>query len=79
MARRGKKRQLEVEARYWQLLAVGVGAINGVLEVTRKSAVLFGDALSLAGSVSASPTGPGHRPALGRRLGVAGAVEAHRP
>lgn len=33
MARRGKKRQLEVEARYWQLLAAGVGTVEACRRV----------------------------------------------
>lgn len=39
MARRGKKRQLEVEARYWQLLAAGVGTVQACRRVgiTRKT------------------------------------------
>jgi IS30 family transposase len=39
MARRGKKRQLEVEARYWQLLASGVGTVAACRQVgiTRKT------------------------------------------
>jgi IS30 family transposase len=39
MARRGKKRQLEVEARYWQLLASGVGTVEACRRVgiTRKT------------------------------------------
>jgi hypothetical protein len=28
MARRGRKRQLEVEARYWQLVQSGVGTVE---------------------------------------------------
>jgi hypothetical protein len=28
MARRGKKRQLDVETRYWRLLAAGVGTVE---------------------------------------------------
>ena len=39
MARRGKKRQLEVEARYWQLLASGIGTVAACRQVgiTRKT------------------------------------------
>jgi len=39
MARRGKKRQLEVEARYWQLLAAGIGTVEACRRVgiTRKT------------------------------------------
>ena len=39
MARRGKKRQLEVEARYWQLLQSGVGTVEACRQVgiTRKT------------------------------------------
>ena len=39
MWRRGKKRQLEVEARYWQLLASGVGTVEACRRVgiTRKT------------------------------------------
>jgi transposase, IS30 family len=39
MARRGKKRQLEVEARYWQLLAAGIGTVEACRQVgiTRKT------------------------------------------
>lgn len=39
MARRGKKRQLEVEARYWQLLASGIGTVEACRRVgiTRKT------------------------------------------
>jgi hypothetical protein len=33
MARRGKKRQLEVEARYWQLLAEGVGTVEACRQI----------------------------------------------
>jgi transposase, IS30 family len=36
MARRGRKRQLEVEARYWQLLAAGAGAGVGPVEACRR-------------------------------------------
>ena len=39
MGRRGKKRQLEVEARYWQLLESGVGTVEACRRVgiTRKT------------------------------------------
>src|SRR3954452_7395229 len=39
MARRGKKRQLEVEARYWELLAAGIGRVEACRRVgiTRKT------------------------------------------
>ena len=39
MARRGKKRQLEVEARYWQLSQSGVGTVEACRQVgiTRKT------------------------------------------
>jgi len=39
MARRGKKRQLEVEARYWQLLQAGVGTVEACRRtgITRKT------------------------------------------
>ena len=39
MGRRGKKRQLEVEARYWQLLESGVGTVEAFRRVgiTRKT------------------------------------------
>ena len=39
MARRGKKRQLDVEARYWRLLAAGVGTVEACRQVgvTRKT------------------------------------------
>src|SRR3954463_14854327 len=39
MARRSRKRQLEVEARYWQLLAAGVGTVEACRRVgiTRKT------------------------------------------
>lgn len=39
MGRRGKKRQLEVEARYWQLLQSGVGTVEACRQVgiTRKT------------------------------------------
>ena len=39
MARRGKKRQLEVEARYWQLLASGIGTVAAckLVGITRKT------------------------------------------
>jgi IS30 family transposase len=39
MARRGKKRQLEVEARYWQALAAGIGTVEACRRVgiTRKT------------------------------------------
>lgn len=39
MGRRGKKRQLEVEARYWQLLECGVGTVEACRQVgiTRKT------------------------------------------
>jgi hypothetical protein len=39
MGRRGRKRQLEVEARYWQLLLSGVGTIEACRKVgiTRKT------------------------------------------
>jgi transposase len=33
MARRGRKRQLEVEARYWQLLAAGIGTVEACRRV----------------------------------------------
>jgi transposase, IS30 family len=39
MGRRGKKRQLEVEARYWQLLQTGVGSVEacGQVGITRET------------------------------------------
>lgn len=39
VGRRGKKRQLEVEARYWQLLATGLGTVEACRQVgiTRKT------------------------------------------
>jgi IS30 family transposase len=39
MARRGRKRQLEIEARYWQLLAAGLGTVEACRRVgiTRKT------------------------------------------
>jgi hypothetical protein len=39
MARRGRKRQLEVEARYWRLLATGVGTVEAcrLVGITRKT------------------------------------------
>jgi IS30 family transposase len=39
MARRGKKRQLEVEARYWQLVQSGIGTVEACRQVgiTRKT------------------------------------------
>ena len=39
MGRRGKKRQLEVEARYWQLLASGLGTVAACKQIgiTRKT------------------------------------------
>ena len=40
MGRRGRKRQLEVEARYWQLLQSGIGTVEACRQVgiTRKTA-----------------------------------------
>jgi len=39
MGRRGRKRQLDVESRYWQLLASGVGTVEACRRVgiTRKT------------------------------------------
>ena len=39
MGRRGRKRQLEVEARYWHLLASGIGTVAACrpVGVTRKT------------------------------------------
>ena len=39
MARRGRKRQLDVEAQYWQLLAVGVGTVEAcrAVGISRKT------------------------------------------
>jgi hypothetical protein len=39
MGRRGRKRQLEVEARYWQLLLAGIGKVQAcrLVGVTRKT------------------------------------------
>ena len=39
MGRRGRKRQLEVEARYWQLLQSGMGTVKACRQVgiTRKT------------------------------------------
>ena len=33
MGRRGRKRQLEVEARYWHLLASGIGTVAACRQV----------------------------------------------
>ena len=43
MGRRGKKRQLEVEARYWQLLESGVG----IVEACRRVAMLGREPVAL--------------------------------
>ena len=39
MGRRGPKRQLDVEARYWELLAAGVGTVEAcrAVGITRKT------------------------------------------
>jgi len=39
MGRRGRKRQLEVEARYWHLIKAGVGTVEACRRVgiTRKT------------------------------------------
>ena len=39
MGRRGRKRQLEVESEYWQLLKAGVGTVAAchIVGVTRKT------------------------------------------
>jgi hypothetical protein len=42
MARRGKKRQLEVEARYWQLLQSGIGTVESTVDAARNLGVRRG-------------------------------------
>jgi hypothetical protein len=39
MGRRGRKRQLDVETEYWQLLKAGVGTVAacGIVGITRKT------------------------------------------
>ena len=39
MARRGRKRQLDVESRYWQLLLAGIGTVEAcrIVGITRKT------------------------------------------
>jgi len=41
MARRGRKRQLDVESRYWQLLLSGTGTVQAcqLVGITRKTGI----------------------------------------